>query len=352
MNGKRLRTEDGFSITELLVAVAVSLILLAGVIQLLVANKQAYRLQEGASMLNENARFAMQRIQHDMRMGSNWAGAAKDAAEADSSVDGFTSNCAKLLARDLDGSSELKGIEGLQGATTSPLDATCIPDAIYVDNSDIIVVRFAEAEPVPSTDPDTTNDAAICDWIGATSCDEDLYLRSAVGRNAIIAQGNDMSTAVSGRPTLNDADGPGIANYRYRAYAFYVRPCQKLSGTTCSATVDDTPTLVRVALDGDTPVHEDLVAGVEQMQALYGVDSDNDGNAEQYLAANSVSDWNRVVSVRVNLLLRELEKDVSYTSDATFGMLDSFTYTVPTGKRAYRRKQYTTVVQIRNLSRG
>lgn len=113
---------------------------------------------------------------------------------------------------------------------------------------------------------------------------------------------------------------------------------------------------MRVALDGpdaDTvPDHEDLVAGVEQMQALYGVAPGNDGNAQQYLPASSVTDWNLVVSVRVNLLLRGLDRDVTYTSPATFDMLDNFTYPVSTTEREFHRKQFTTVVQIRNLSRS
>ena len=362
MNGKRppLLAEKGFSVTELLIAVVVSLVLMAGVIQLLIANKQAYRLQEGTSILNENARFVTQRVQHDVRMGSNWAGAGKDDVKAHTDVTGL-GDCPLSLAMALDKTSDPLGIQGIQGAGTPPVPMDkCIPNENYVANSDIVVIRYAETDAVPPADPDTTN-GSVCDWVGAGDCRNDLFLRSAVGFNAVVAQGKNLGTAASAYAFLKvngTTDPPGTGNYRYRAYALYVRPCQRLPTVTpplvakCDPTLDDTPTLVRVALDGVTPVHEDLVAGVEQMQALYGVDSDNDGNAERYFAANSVTDWNRVVSMRINLLLRDLEKDVSYTSPATFGMLDSFTYTVPTGARDYRRKQLITVVQIRNLSRS
>ena len=50
-----------------------------------------------------------------------------------------------------------------------------------------------------------------------------------------------------------------------------------------------------------------LVAGVESFQVLYGVDSDADGIANQYLNAsnvNALSLWNQVVALRIALLLR------------------------------------------------
>ena len=355
MNGKRpLRaSQAGFSITELMVAVAVSMILLAGVIQLLITNKHAYRLQEGTSILNENGRYALQRLQHDMRMAGNWAGAAKDDARAHTDLSGLpsTDDCAKRLAMALDMSSELRGIEGIEGDVNSPF-TDCIDELNYVDNSDIIIVRFSEPVPVPFADPDTAN-GGVCDWIDAADCREDLFLRSSVGFNAVVAKGRNMAAAALANPALNqDPSNPAIANYRYRAYAYYVRPCQILSGAVCNAAVDSTPTLVRVALDGTAPVHEDLVAGVEQMQAIYGVDLDNDGNADRYFPASGVNDWNLVVSVRANLLLRSPDRDVAHTSPATYGMLDNFTYTVPTTERDFHRKQHTTVVQVRNLTRS
>ena len=350
MNGRRTApfAQAGFSITELLVAVAVSMILLGGVIQLLVSNKQAYRIQEGTSVLNENARFALQRIQEDVRMGGNWAGAAADAARVHTDIPALSDACTKRLASALDLSIELVGIEGIEGdATGSPL-SDCIFDQNYVLNSDIIVVRFATTEAVSTTNPGSGGE-----WVGDTNNQNDLFLRSAVGYNAVVAKGSNIGTAAGGNPALSDTSDPaGIGTYRYRTHAYYVRPCQTLSGTKCNATVDATPTLVRLTLDGTTPVHEDLVAGVEQMQALYGVDLDDDGNAERYLPAASVTNWNLVVSARVNLVIRGLERDVSYTSPASVRMLDNFTHTVPSTARDFRRKQYTTVVQLRNLSRG
>ena len=54
-----------------------------------------------------------------------------------------------------------------------------------------------------------------------------------------------------------------------------------------------------------------LVAGVESFQVLYGVDTDADGIANQYLNASNVSVlafWNQVVALRIALLLRAARK--------------------------------------------
>ena len=54
----------------------------------------------------------------------------------------------------------------------------------------------------------------------------------------------------------------------------------------------------------------ELVEGVENMQILYGVDSDDDGVANQYFSADDATtfDFNNVVSLRLSLLMRSSEK--------------------------------------------
>lgn len=52
-------SQRGLTLVELMVAMAVSLLLLAGVIQIFLSSKQSYRLQEGFSRLQENGRFAV-----------------------------------------------------------------------------------------------------------------------------------------------------------------------------------------------------------------------------------------------------------------------------------------------------
>ncbi len=113
---------------------------------------------------------------------------------------------------------------------------------------------------------------------------------------------------------------------------------------------DGVPTLVRRALNPNMSFTEqDIVAGVENMQLLYGVDSNADFVAERYETAPS--DWSRVVSVRVSLIVSNLERDMTVTDTTTYRLLDT-TWTPPTDARNFRRAQFDFTVQIRNAIRG
>ena len=58
--------QNGISIVEIMVSIAISLILLAGVMQIMLTNKQTYRVQEAFARLQENGRFAMDFLAKDM----------------------------------------------------------------------------------------------------------------------------------------------------------------------------------------------------------------------------------------------------------------------------------------------
>lgn len=58
----------GFSLTELLVAMVIGIILLGGLVTLMVNSKKNYAVQDYSARLQENARFAMQFLSYDLRM--------------------------------------------------------------------------------------------------------------------------------------------------------------------------------------------------------------------------------------------------------------------------------------------
>jgi type IV pilus assembly protein PilW len=94
-------------------------------------------------------------------------------------------------------------------------------------------------------------------------------------------------------------------------------------------------------LGSDNP--QELIEGVEDMQALYGEDTDDDETADIFVAANAVSDWNDVVSVRVSLLLQTLNDNLSLQAQ-------QYLYngaTLTAGDRRLRRV-FTTTVSLRN----
>ena len=62
------RQQHGLTLVEILVALVLSLFLTAGIIQLFIGTKQSYRFHEALSRIQENGRFAIDRMNADIRM--------------------------------------------------------------------------------------------------------------------------------------------------------------------------------------------------------------------------------------------------------------------------------------------
>lgn len=59
--------QRGFSLVELMIAMLLGLILIMGVMQIFIASKQTYSVQQSAATIQENARFVLSRISSELR---------------------------------------------------------------------------------------------------------------------------------------------------------------------------------------------------------------------------------------------------------------------------------------------
>jgi type IV pilus assembly protein PilW len=89
-----------------------------------------------------------------------------------------------------------------------------------------------------------------------------------------------------------------------------------------------------------------LTRDVEQMQLRYGISDDGQGTtAQRFVTADQVTDWERVYSVEITLLLRSADPNVRTSTMAeTF---DIQGVAVTTNDR-HLRKLFTTTVALRN----
>lgn len=60
--------QQGFSLTELMIALTISLILIFGIISIYISSKRGYALQDGMSRQQENARASLDVLLRDLRM--------------------------------------------------------------------------------------------------------------------------------------------------------------------------------------------------------------------------------------------------------------------------------------------
>lgn len=100
-----------------------------------------------------------------------------------------------------------------------------------------------------------------------------------------------------------------------------------------------------------TATDANIVEGIENMQILYGIDTDaagtaNFGTPNYYVAANTAwtaANWAQVVSIRISLLMATLDdnlaaKQVKYTFNGT--------ETTPTDRKI--RRVFNTTIAVRN----
>ncbi len=90
---------------------------------------------------------------------------------------------------------------------------------------------------------------------------------------------------------------------------------------------------------------QELVQGVENMQVLYGVDTDGDLLANDYRVASLVTDWRQVISLSVALLIRSPDEAGLEKDTRTYKLLDK-TFGPFNDRR--QRSVFTTTVVMRN----
>jgi len=87
----------------------------------------------------------------------------------------------------------------------------------------------------------------------------------------------------------------------------------------------------------------ELVEGVEDMQIRYGIDSDNDQFANQYVNSAAVPDFEDVVSIRIMLLVRSID---DFVTEAAQTYSFNGASTTPGDRRL--RQVFTATVALRN----
>ena len=110
-----------------------------------------------------------------------------------------------------------------------------------------------------------------------------------------------VSTSSLDRPYLQDA-----VVYRLQAVTYYLAPSARQPGTMAlwsSATPAYTA--------GPQPI--ELVTGVDRMVVTYGLDTNGDKAADTFVTADSVANWQQVVSAQLQLLLSSPDANTATT---------------------------------------
>ncbi len=301
--------QAGLTLIETMIAMTISLVLLAGVIQIFVSNKQTYRMQEAASQIQEGGRFAVQMMNHDLRMVGYFGCSSlvtSPVNQVDLDSDGVADSNAGFAGNGLQGYeySDLPiTISNTQTLTTA--DVLPGTDIISITRGEDMGIRLVGS--LTNVNANIQLDAALAagrfqanDTLVISDCNEgDIFAATNVSNGAgkvTIAHTNAVNTGNS----LSKAYGPDAEVMALVNRIYYI-------GTGSSGQ----PSLFRYALGNNgVMTAEELVEGVEDLQITYGEDTDGDKTANVYVDASAVTDMSQVVSIRVDYTLRSLEDNV------------------------------------------
>lgn len=339
----------GFSLVELMVAMALSLLLLAGVLAIFASSRTTYETTDRLSRIQENGRFALETIVRDLRA-AGFTGCSQRAP--------FTSLLRHSDQVLWDFEFPIQGFEG-DGTSWSPaLDTGVATEANAIGDAIAIRMPVDGIPPVRLTDFMSSTSAPVeTADVGAELINANDIVQISDCRNRVVFQvtGNtagaiaheDAAAVVDGttviRPGNTSAD-LGVAFtedgevVRLRSVVYYLR-----EGSTPGA-----GTSLWRRVSGSTAA-EELVEGVERLQFQYGEDTNGDATigVGEYRNADEVEDWNQVLSVRIALLIRSLSAYGTDTDEREYEVLDE---TVEAPGDRHLRQVFSTTVAIRNLA--
>jgi type IV pilus assembly protein PilW len=296
-----LHKQRGLSITELLIAVLIGAILMAGVISIFLSSRVTFATNERMSRLQENGRVALDLIAHDIRA-AGYNGCARGVK--------FTNALNNTNALLWNYVFPLQGFEAVSAGTYSPTltTGTLTPDPIV--DSDVIALRVARR------DGRATRTVA-----NITSFTEALTVENnGAIQNNMIFMINDCQEATvfqatgwdNGSPngTLSHGAGagsPGNATAELaRIYAAnsIIVPLETVIYWVANDPVTNEPGLYRRI---GSNASERLIDGVQALQVSYGEDTGTDRIVDLYRPASTVVNWNSIISVNVAVLIRSEE---------------------------------------------
>ncbi len=336
--------QNGFSIVEIMIGLVVSSILMTGIIDIYISNKQTYRMQEAVSQLQENGRAAIDLLAQDVRMAGYQGCANVKSTEPltylTSGVPDFTL-ASIITGHSFDGSSWTPSLPATRLTSTHEVKA----------NTDVLTVTRASSCSQELKTSVVAGSSSIT-LVGSRTCPikaGDYFLISDCGGSEIFKSSS--VTWGSNQTTLATTGGSLSRNYSHETTGISgIARVMRLTSTDyfISENASGIPILRRNELDGNSGyTNTPLLEGIEDMSILYGSRTPGSNENVIYQTASAVTTWEYVSSVRISLLMRSVTNNLSTEPTAyTFAGQTTAAADMDASDK-YLRRVYTTSVQLR-----
>jgi type IV pilus assembly protein PilW len=323
------RRQAGVTLIELMVALAIGSFLMIGAVTVFMQSRTSFRVTESVARLQENARFAFDYIEPDIRMAQYWGltsrqDAISNAARATEPNGIGDDSCG------INWTIDLRNPVAASNNSYPWLCAATPAGAAAVANSDTLVVRHV------------TEDATTF----GTQAPNTMYVLSQRFFPSVIINNGVIPSA--------DYTAMNTEIHALQVHGYYVSD-RDGSGNTV-------PTLRRKRLQADGRIgDEEILMGVEDMQIQLGVDTDppgaaNRGSIDRYVNANdnilnpahaAYIPFARILAVRVWLRLRAERIENGFTDTTTYTYADRV-FTPTAADNGFRRLLVMKTIYLRN----
>ena len=342
MNARLARPSrmGGMSIIELMIAIALGLIVLAGLATLFANQSAARQEMERSSRQIENGRFAMELLSDDLRMAGFWG--ELNLIPANFPVPAALVDPCSFTKADWVTAMPLH-VQGYDNGAGAP---PCTPADIR-PGTDIVVIRRV-----------STCEAGAANCNPVTNGKPYIQVARCAAQVAVPLQAYELGlsgTEAFVRTQRDCAARAALREYIVRIY--YIADVPQV------APLPALPTLKRLDFNATTNawVATSLVDGIEELQIEYGIDTDRDSDPDVYNAdpstyacagCTAASNWSDVITARIYLLARNTEASVNYVDNKTYSLgrtAANVPYQVTPGG-PFRRHAYSGLVRIVNVT--
>jgi len=316
-----IQRQSGLSLIELMVALAVSAILLLGVTTVYTASKRSYQVTDEFAGLQENARFALNVLTRNIRMAGFTGCGNLEFMEVNNNV-----KKDKEIDSDYDFTDDLL-IVGYAASDTWPNKPTDI-----LDGTNAITIRKGSACSAALTGTMPNKNSAIetsgtCDFQKG-----EILLITDCETADIFEKTNTAEDKQENNGDLSKAYGSDAFVYKFEHLIYYIQN-----------NTEGKPSLYQKLVGG---AETELVPNVEDMVLNYGIDTDGNNSINEIrssAAAVPAADWSKVINVYVRLLFRSDEVGTANKPYRFNG-----TDVAATDADKHYRKEFVTAINLRN----
>ena len=351
---KSYTRQQGLSLIEVMIALLIGIILLSGAVSIFISNNAAANLGSQLSRMQDNGRLLIDVLSRDIRMagysGCTSRGNVTPNAIAlsppllpfnnDSSVQGYNAvggSWAPALSPNI--RTVLQSLSHQVHVGTDILVVQhadeCVAHVAQQTSASPIIVHFPHTCDIAENRPLMVSDCNATDVFQShLIADDAVNSRQSIAYNATQNSGANLSTSYD---TDAIVSVPLFSIFYIGRHSDFNNP-EPLSLY-----------MLRWEPNGNS-IHEsgdyrnyELANGVQDMQILYGEDVIGTLYADRYQPADAVTDWLRIRSVRINLLLRSTNNTTSEPQPFIFNGVAAN----PSNDRRLRFA-FSTTVSLRN----